>query len=444
MASPRASVLLWLTLATGCSARTPQPSPPIPTEACLLFGDRTARAGSEAIRVGLTEPVNPDHAPEPLTDGERLLFGLLYRPLVRQTCLGQLEPGLAASWVQHDDGHGWTFVLSSDARFWDGARVTARDVVASWKRHGLVAGLETATILEDSRFFMVLPGGPGLLAPTWTAVAGADTVAGWTVGTGEYQVVDDRRSVLGEGPVILMPRDSSARLPRVVVDVRPFADPRDFVDGGADLVLSRDPGVVQYADGTGRVTVPLPWDRAYGLLVRAQTDGFDPLGASIREALARDAVRETARAAPASEGDGTCRVTTPAMRPPAPTVRALAYANDDPTARALAERLVALSQQGELALPGTDGPLRAEGLPRERFRRALSDGGYAGYVLWLSTGVLDGCQRVRLLGWHGAGWVGEPAARWIPLIETRPYVIAQPGLWPLRLDADGTLVFVPQ
>src|SRR2546426_9242355 len=43
-------------------------------------------------------------------------------------------PGLAATWEQAP-GDRWAFTLRDNARFWDGAPVTARDVLASWRSH---------------------------------------------------------------------------------------------------------------------------------------------------------------------------------------------------------------------------------------------------------------------------------------------------------------------
>ncbi|MGH8348582.1 MAG: ABC transporter substrate-binding protein, partial [Pseudomonas sp.] len=61
-------------------------------------------------------------------------YGQLYaRLLQRSPTTGALEPGLAESWEQSDDGGTYTFHLR-DAQFSDGSPITAADVVFSLER----------------------------------------------------------------------------------------------------------------------------------------------------------------------------------------------------------------------------------------------------------------------------------------------------------------------
>src|SRR5207237_9966812 len=77
-------------------------------------------------------PVAPPAATRPHTRAERFVFAQLYETLIHVDCQGRVLPALARSWEQGPDGH-WTVTLRSDARFWDGAPVTTRDALASWR-----------------------------------------------------------------------------------------------------------------------------------------------------------------------------------------------------------------------------------------------------------------------------------------------------------------------
>jgi ABC-type transport system substrate-binding protein len=59
----------------------------------------------------------------------------LYEPLlVRDAVTGLPKAGLAESWSCSEDGRTWTFALRRDARWSDGAPVTANDVRYAWMR----------------------------------------------------------------------------------------------------------------------------------------------------------------------------------------------------------------------------------------------------------------------------------------------------------------------
>src|ERR1700704_2501165 len=98
-----------------------------PDESCLLStGAISAR--SPTITVGLTDAVDPRHAPVPRNDAERIVFRHLYETPVRIDCEGPVLPQLPGRWAKDDGGRRWTLRLRDDARFWDGAPVTAQDV----------------------------------------------------------------------------------------------------------------------------------------------------------------------------------------------------------------------------------------------------------------------------------------------------------------------------
>lgn len=54
--------------------------------------------------------------------------------LVRLGKDNKVEPGIATSWHQSEDGRTWTFNLRKNAKWSNGAPVTAKDFVYSWRR----------------------------------------------------------------------------------------------------------------------------------------------------------------------------------------------------------------------------------------------------------------------------------------------------------------------
>lgn len=76
--------------------------------------------------IGTPRFVNPLLA---ASDADRDLTALVYAGLMRATPEGELVPDLAASYTLSPDGRVYTFALKSEARFHDGAPVTADDVI---------------------------------------------------------------------------------------------------------------------------------------------------------------------------------------------------------------------------------------------------------------------------------------------------------------------------
>src|SRR5437762_14128720 len=128
----------------------PPPAPAPGDTTCSIAAGRTA--ARDTVRLAVTDPVDPGHAPLPRNDAERLVFGQLYESLIRVDCQGRPLPGLAAAWEQAP-GDRWAFTLRDNARFWDGAPVSARDVLASWRSHD--ATLAASLTVTGDRSFTV-------------------------------------------------------------------------------------------------------------------------------------------------------------------------------------------------------------------------------------------------------------------------------------------------
>jgi hypothetical protein len=349
------------------------------------------------------------HAPAPTNRSERLIFGQLYEPLVRADCSGALRPALASEWTSGDGGASWTLVLRADAWFADGSPLTAADVVQSLRGH---PALTAIAALGDRRVLVTLatpnPSGPIPLASLALAVTRPGPESR-PLGTGPYRL-DARAGLLTGASPLLRLRPA------------PAADLRDLVDADVGLIVTDEPAVVSYARSRpDRIVVPLPWDRAYGLLAPAGSPAAAPLDSAERAALARDAVRADAR--PSAErcaggnddgngGDGA--------RPAAGVD--IAYPSGDPVARDLAARLLALGRAGRGG--------RAVALDPAALRRDAEAGRDA--VLVAASPPETLCPAP-----------GAAGRAIVPLIETRATVILRRNAAPPVVDADGTLRWLP-
>ena len=105
----------------------------------------------------------------------------------------------------------------------------------------------------------------------------------------------------------------------------------------------------------------------------------------------------------------------------ASATNAVVYAVEDAVARALAERVVALSDQ----------PMTAtSGLPARAMAEALRGGFGRAYVVAVPRTALVPCREV-------AGW--PAGSTLIPLIDTRMSAIVRRGVPRLTVDFDGAL-----
>jgi hypothetical protein len=203
-------------------------------------------------------------------------------------------------------------------------------------------------------------------------------------------------------------------------------DLRDALDMGADLVVSGDPQVLDYAARRGEFkTFSLPWDRTYVLL---QHPGTEPLHVNladslVQQSLAHDAVQTDARPAQSwwvwHQG---CSLTSTIMEPSIPRAGRVVYQRTDPVARQLSERVVALAAE--------DSPLSAVGLAPEQFARELQQGNDLGYIVGLPFRSASPCQE--LLKWTALGHLRM-------LIDARQRAVVRRGSPTLTVDYDGSV-----
>ena len=361
------------------------------------------------MTVALSEPVDLAHAHQPANDSERLLFRNLYPNLIRLDCEGETLPDLAESWKKDANGGSWILTLREGAGSTSSEALTPARVVESVAtaiRKGRAPGIDSVHPVgqRQLRIHVTPPSDtpPAILADPVLAITG---------------------SVPAAGPSgIILP--TAEGFPAIELRFPLNGDGRDALDRGADLIVTRDPALVDYASGRSVFqSFPLPWDRTYLLL---QPAGAQPIGIGKteeeRRSLAQDAVQVEARAAEPVDwlGLGTA-CSRPAVATPSRSPR-LAYVEGDEVARALAGRLVAL------AGPGLS--LRSVGLEPAAFETSLRQGTELAYIHAVLRRNLDPCREL-------AGLPSGMSA--LPLIDTRPRAIIRKGSPPLTVDWDGAV-----
>jgi hypothetical protein len=387
----RAAAWLAALAAGGCGGSAPLPAlePATPPDRCIL---PTGDPGEP--RELVVAAVRPEDSA--VVAARRL------EPLIRLDCFGVARPGAAESWTPDSSHRTWTFALAPSA-----LGVTAADAATEWTtrpdaattlRH---AGIASVIPLDDRRLVVTLDRPTDSVPPLF-----ADPSLG---------LVTD--SLPPTGTTFVARRPASG-------------DPRDALDAGADILRTGDPAILEYARTRPDLTVhPLPWTRTYVLVVPPGRGGLGALipvdSADFRAGLARDAVHIEARGAEPPywwDGMGPCAGSESLPTPQGGAgTNAVVYAREDAVARALAERVVALSDQPASA---------ASGLPSRSMAEALRGGFGRAYVVAMPRPALVPCREA-------AGW--PAGSTLIPLIDTRMSVIVRRGVPPLTVDLDGGL-----
>jgi hypothetical protein len=440
-------------------------------ESCRVLTAAGARA--DTVTVALLESIDPAYAPWGHNASEQLVFGHLYETLITVECDGKVRPGLAESWKREGDGRRWLFRLSRAARFWDGWRVTPRDVVRSWQ-DALTLGtvVDSAAVVGDRsvRVYLREPRRkvPRALAAPAFAVAGASLDSPWPVGTGRHRVAADGDGGGSGRRGLWLHPTLGASGPILCFLAAGGRDARDLLERRVDVLVTSDRAVIDYAASAPQWTAaPLPWNRTYLLLSTSRFaalrrgEAVGALDADLAAALARDAVRGDARghAPPSWWNDlGGCAVPANAASWPAAAsagdsapARRIAYDAADPVARDLAERLVALAgappatspQAAAIAaavpgIAGASSPVVAGGMSARALARSLRLGDDFAYIVSVPLATPIPCYEARALV-RRAPWLAVGAdvfaAALVPLVDTRAHVIVGNG--GLELVADG-------
>ncbi|HEY9225356.1 MAG TPA: ABC transporter substrate-binding protein [Gemmatimonadaceae bacterium] len=410
-----------------------------PRSACVIGAVGTAKP--EAVTVATTSPINPSHAPRPTNSGERVAFAQLYETLINVDCDGRAYPGLAQSWQVDATKTRVTLVLRDDAKFWNGDAVGARDVLASWQADSSQLArriAEGTTIVDDRTLTVSLPDTDSLvLADPALAISRPSVGSSWPRGSGPYRISESAMDVAPGGGLALVSVGGGE--PRIVIRSGP--DARDAIDGGADVLVTADPTALAYAGTRPDLTsVPLPWQRTYVLAVssrapNAVADALSSTGdaASLRASLARDAVRAEARGAEQPEWWTTiqgCELRQPTASAAQQRGRRIVYRGDDPVARGLAERLVAISRG-----------VTVSSLAPPEFATALRNGNELAYVVALPRTPLTPCRDADNLVSSAPWLAGAMTEALVPLVDTRDRAILRRDHVSAAVDWDGTLRF---
>jgi hypothetical protein len=323
-------------------------------------------------------------------------------PLIRLDCLGAARPGAAESWTPDSSHRTWTFVLATSA-----LDVTAAGAATEWRTRP-----DAATTLRHAGVASVIPLDRRRLVVTLDRPA-------------------DSVPALFADPSLGLLTDTLPPAGTTFVARRSAGgDPRDALDAGVDILRTGDPAILEYARTLNDFSVhPLPWSRTYVLVVPPGHQGIGALiprvSAAFRAGLARDAVQAMARGAePPFWWDdlGSCPGVEALPSPQsAPPTDAVLYAREDAVARALAERVVALSDRPTTA---------TRGLPDRAMAGAIRGGVGRAYVLAVARTALVPCREL-------ARW--PSGATLIPLIDTRMSAIVRRGVPRLTVDFDGAL-----
>ena len=424
--------LLALGIGTACQTGQAPRGAGLPSGGCTL----TTGAAPASLTFALTEPVGFSTAPAARNASERTVYRQLYETLVRIDCAGFVRPGVAATWSSSDAGRVWQFRLRPRTAFWDGAPLTASAIAATWSASPLFTSVtasnestlrvELQTPRSDAQFFAQ----PGL------AVVRRDSSAPWPVGTGPYRPLE-----ASVNSVRLVSRDGNT------LEFKSFVDARRALDAGVDALVTADVAALDYARALPAYTLTAaPWSRTYALVTRGETADtlMPPTDAMI--ALARDAVRADTRPAmaPFAWRDPQCTVTLSVS--PSATLhgRAIGYPRGDATARAIAERLIALAWPASRApawlsaalyggVPASTPP-SALALEPAALREAIRKGD----LLALVAPLPRACAALTTADSITTMLVGSQF-RITPLLDARDYFIHHSTVGPVTIDGDGAL-----
>ena len=424
----------------------------------------------DTITVALFERVSPEFAPWGHNAAEETVFRHVYETLISLDCVGRAGGGLASSWKSEDDGYRWVFGLRDGAHFSDGSMVTAGDVVESWTDALVLdTGIDSAEARGD-RTVVVHFREPSRDVPLVLSAAPfsvAKRAAGerWPLGSGPYAVVSEDDAPVesgwlgGPGRTITLAPARRGRAPAIRFVTASARDTRDLLESPIDLMVTEDPTLIEYASGDPRfVTAPLEWERTYALVsaarVRAVSSGGLPpaLPPDFLGVLARDALRADARGSRPPrwwEDDRACGAfgKAPGARgvimgaDPSAGSRRVLYDADDPTARDLAERIVALAAADTArsrdaavlaavvpGLVGGSSAVVARGVGGPELDRSLRAGGELAYIVSFRSRPALPCDEIRRF-FDRVPWIAvlgsDFSSALLPLVDTRTAAIAR-------------------
>ncbi len=424
----------------------------------------------DTINVALVERVDPGNAYDATNPSEEFVFTQMYQGLTTVDCTGEVKPAVAASWTTDTTATRWTFELDQNVRYWDGSPVTASDIAtrfAAAPPSGSIDSVVARTVGElDVYFQLAHPDEPPIVA---TQIVAMKEASPFPLGSGRLEF----ENVEVDGIVSRFAHVFERSMPHTVVRFieYPERDLRDVLASSVDLLVTSDPLALEYAAQQKRFMLrALPWDRTYVLLSRSRFDdlmaGRSPAAVEDqwRDALARDAVRSSARASEARgwwQNLDDCKLPATmksdmASTDPAPTRHGLVvYDQADPVSRDLAARIVALAANGDRVDGGLSGAiprlgdelvLAARGVGASELSRRLQAGSDFLYIIGLPRQAIDPCSEATTL-LSRAPWMaglGDAFHRaMLPLVDTRRHLVVDSLRVGVRIDGLGRLMMIP-
>ena len=444
MRSPRVSVAcLAVLLATaGCGGQAS-----VNQSTALSCETRLpATHPADTLTVVVFDKIDTSHAPWPRNSSERFVFSHLYETLVNVDCHNQVRRGIAKSWKEASDG--LYIEIQEDAHFWDDTPVTAADIQSSFApaiRNGVIASVD----IVDATHAIIHGNGRipdlRLLAQPFMAIRKESSASGVAIGSGSWRIDPE----VAADTVTICPANSLFPMVRFIQkDAR---DGKDYLDGSADALITDDPDVIDYARTKPELMLAsLPWDAVYAVLSLSRLTTYidecrliPHLPIDVCDKLALDAVHMDAKGYSGlfvESRKAVSRVpdTVRDVRLPHITTESrIVYDRSDATARALAERLVALAANDPAtssdarsvaeAFPGIDKKKpRATGLTESEMSERLHNPSDFAYVLRFSWSADYPTVAQEL--YERSPWAFDPyfpiTDLMVPLIETRPHLIA--------------------
>ena len=438
----RASLVLTaITLLTACQPRT---SGPAAADRCTV----TSGAPEGSISFAIPQNVVAANAPVPRSNSERLVFGALYHTLVGVDCTGAIVPVLAQRWEASADRSIWRFWIREAASFWDGSPVTAREVAESWAiRSDSVLSIAGINVLGERELQVTLRGpisGVERFADPALAVA-RHVPGGWPLGTGNYRPdpANDPRSLA----VVAVGATAGAAAIRFPT----MSDPRAALDAGVDGMVTADQAAIDYARALRNYAVePISWSRTYVLATHGVLPADSTRLTLPPPALAtlQEAVRAETRAAEAPFWWHKTECGPTSFLPPRTNVRNrnVVYPSNDPVARGIAERLVALAwpvarapdwlrtQFGDYSALG---PLAAVGVDQRTLLETLRTGRALAVVTAMPRPARAFCNSTNdaVTAALLSGW------RMSALLDARDYLVHRGTLGRVLVDGSGNISF---
>jgi hypothetical protein len=239
------------------------------------------------------------------------------------------------------------------------------------------------------------------------------------------QAQDSVPSILAD-PVFSIPVASEQGRVTVEFERLNREDPRDALDRGADILVTRDPSVLEYVAGRPEfVSFSLPWSKTYVLLeIGNHADSLFRLftyphaGRSLADAAGVDA----RPAQPPFWWNDLAACPRDRVNAFGRQFPHVVYAEGDEVARRMAERVVAFTPSA--------ADVRALALRPAELTAALRSNSARAYVLAVPRRSLAPCR-------DSSGW--PPATSIQPLIDSRAFAIVRRGSPPLFVDWDGTI-----